>query len=180
MELDLSGLFTTKTEALSFSTRLSSISEKIYQTSFSLEKALTEEFGIEKKEKFMVLIRENKIHPDANSELKSFIDTIIEKIASLPVMTVTIAFEPPAKTLISFSQWFILNLNKQILFDIHVDPTLIAGAALTFQGKFTDLSIRPQFDQILTKVLAPPQSPPSPQLSTSQPPEHKPVNISIS
>ncbi len=156
MELDLSPFFTTRSEATSFSSRLSLISEKIYQTTFNLEKALAEEFGIEKKEEFMILIRENKIHPDASSELKSFIDEIIKKITTIPVMTITLAFEPNAKTLINFSQWFLINLNKQILFDIHVDPTLIAGAALTFQGKFTDLSVRPQFDQILNKTLSPP------------------------
>lgn len=152
-QLDLSYFFTTKAQAYDFSARLSTISDKIYQTSFNLEKNLIDEFGIQKKEKFMTLLRDNKIPVESNSQMKAFLDTLLEKISKLPVLILTISVEPDTKTLASLSEWFVLNLNKQILLDINIDNRLIAGASIKFQGKAMDFSIRPQFEKILENCL---------------------------
>jgi len=153
MELDLSVFFSTKAQAQSFSSGLSALSEKIYQTGFNIENILLNEFGIEKKEKFLKILRENNINTQSASELKTFIDKLILQIAQLPVLTLTIAFEPKEANLKIFAEWFVLNLNKQVIFDIVIDASLIGGAALTYKGKFMDYSIRPEFEKIADKIL---------------------------
>jgi ATP synthase delta (OSCP) subunit len=154
--IDLSSFFTTKSEAGFFSSRLSAISEKIYQTNFDLEKTLTEELGMQKKEKFLSLLKENNIATGSNSGLKNFIAQLINNISKLPVLALTIPFEPNERSLQTFSQWFLLNINKQVLFVINVDPDLIAGAVIKYKGKFVNLSIRPQFDQIVQNLMSKP------------------------
>lgn len=153
--MDLSDFFKTRSEAVDFSSRLSSITEKIYQTNFDLEQTLMDTIGIQKKEAFIKLVRDNNIKPEVPSDLKAFIDKLQAKIPTIPVISLAIAFEPKEQTLKAFSEWFVLNIGKQVIFDIVIDPQLIAGAAITINGKFYDQSIRTQFAQILKDVVSP-------------------------
>lgn len=153
--LDLSSFFTTKGEAKMFSVQLSSVADRVYKTGFDLDKILTEELGIQKKEKFIKLMKDNNISPDYNQGLIIFIEKITKLISDIPVITVTVAFEPTYKTLKSMSEWFVINLNKHFVFDIIVDPAIIAGSVINFKGKFIDLSIRPQVEQVITKNIPP-------------------------
>jgi hypothetical protein len=153
-DLDLSGFFATNVEAADFLTRLSAISEEIYRTDFDLEKALIEQFGIRKADKFNILLRNSKISPSSNSALKDILDKIREKVSSMPVISLTLAFEPGEETLKSLSDWFPLNINRQVLLDIKVDTNLIAGAYISFNGKYSDSSVKPIFDQTYKEILA--------------------------
>lgn len=139
---------------MDFSARLSAIVSKIFQTNFSLETELAEQFGIQKKDKFLSLLRDKGINPSSNTQLKDFLGKLQEKALSLPVLSLSIAFEPKEETLTYLSEWFVQNQHKQILFDLTVDPDLIAGAAVSYQGKYLDFSIRPVFSKILEEKLS--------------------------
>jgi len=152
-EISLSDFFHTKAQATDFSMHLATISENIYNTHFDLEKALTEHLGIKKKDLFISLLRDNKVNIYVNSELKSFFDKIQEAISNLPLLSLTIAFEPTEETLKILSEWLVLNIHKEVLFDITIDTKIIAGATISFSGKYTDQSIKTRFDQIFKDVL---------------------------
>lgn len=153
--LDLSYFFKTKLQAGDFSTRLATISQQIYETHFSLETALVDAFGMQKKDKFIVLLRDNAVNTDSPTALKEFLDKLQEKIAALPVLSLTIAFEPKEQTLITISEWFLLHMKRQVLFETITDPQLIAGAAITFNGKFLDFSVKSKFEGILNSIVKP-------------------------
>lgn len=153
--LDLSYFFQTKSQANDFLARISTISDQTYTTNFDLEKSLMEQFGLEKKDKFIALLRDNQINSKSASELKAFLTTLQNKITSLPALSITIAFEPKAQTLKALSDWFVLNLHHQMLFEITVDPKMIAGATFTFNGKHMDFSIKPKFEKIVAAALQP-------------------------
>lgn len=151
--LDLSSFFNTKPQAQDFSTRLAGIAQKIFETSFNPEAALLDQFGIEKKDDFMVLMRNNNVNGQSRKAIKEFIDAIQSKISSLPVLSIVMAFEPKDKTLRVLSQWFIVNTKKQMLFEIKVDPTIVGGAAMYVGGQYLDYSIKPKFDNIVNEIL---------------------------
>jgi hypothetical protein len=154
VKLDLSDFFTTKAQAVDFTTRLSTISQAIYATDFNLEEALIDQFGLQKKDKFIALLRNNEIKVDSPTALQEFLNQVGSLVSSLPTTSLTLAFEPDEEVLHEFSKWFFLNTSHQVLFDIQVDPNLIAGAAVSYNGKYKDLSVKPQFDQILAAALA--------------------------
>jgi len=147
--IDLSDLFTTKAEATDFMSRLSAISSTLFQTNFNLDKALTEHFGINKKDRFIAIMRESNINRESFPAVKDFLFLLMTKINSLPVLSLTVAFEPHEETLKGVSEWFFINMKKQVLFDISINRRLVAGAAITYNGKFYDFSIKPVFDRIL-------------------------------
>jgi hypothetical protein len=156
--LDFSDFFTTKAQASEFTTRIATLSEMTYQTNFNLEQVLMEQFGIEKKDKFMRLLQDANVNTQSATTLKAFFDKMREEVAALPVLPLTIAFEPTDQTLKLLSGWINLNVKKQIIFDISVNRHLVAGAAITFNGKFLDFSFKERFDKIVQSILATPAS----------------------
>jgi F0F1-type ATP synthase delta subunit len=151
--LDLSELFNTKAQAEDFSNRLTMISSKIFATQFNPEAAFLDNFGIKKKDAFMTLLRNNNVNPESRLAIKDFIEKIQTKIANMTVISLILAFEPKEETLQAFSSWFVINVNKQVLFDVTVDKTLVAGAAIRSGGKYLDFSIRPVLAKITSEVL---------------------------
>lgn len=150
--IDLSDLFHTKAQADDFSIRLGLITKKIFETSFNPETALLEHFGIKKRDIFMTMLRDNHVNPDSRLSIKEFIEKIQAKILALPVLSIILAFEPKEQTLQALSSWFMLNTNKQVLFDISVDPGLVAGAAIYSKGRYLDFSIRSVFNKSVQEI----------------------------
>lgn len=150
--LDLSDFFKTKAEAIDFSQKLSTVGQKIFETNFNLERILMEQIGLQKKEKFISLLRENNVNISSNAALKEFFDIIQNKISYLPVLSITLAFNPTEETLQALSDWFVLN-KKQVLFEISVDKRLVAGVAIYYNSKYLDFSIKSRFENILNSIL---------------------------
>jgi len=152
-QLDLSDLFTTRAEANDFLARINTISEMLFKTDFNLEKVLIEQLGINKGDRFLTILRENNINVSSTQAIKIFFHTLSEKILAMPVIALTVAFEPQAQTLKAVSEWFVINMKQQMLFDITVDRKIVGGAAVTYNGKFFDFSIRQTFERIMQNYL---------------------------
>lgn len=151
--IDLTDLFTTKTEANDFLARLTSVSEKFFQTNFELEKELHQHFGVTKTDKLLMILHQNNVPAESLPAVKDFFFILMAKISSLPIMTLTLAFEPQEQTLTAVSEWFFINMHRQMLFEIVVDANIVAGAHIRYNGKFFDFSVRSTFDRILTDYL---------------------------
>ncbi len=154
-QIDLSEFFITKSQAMDFIQNLNNITDEMYEVNFNLEASLTKEFGIQKKDKFVELLRNLKMTNASNEVLKELVVNIEETVKKIPILSLTIAFEPDETTLKSFLQWFLFTLNRQVIIDIKVDRNIIAGAAINFNGRFKDYSIKPLFDQIIQDKLFP-------------------------
>lgn len=155
--IDLSELFNTRPQAVDFSARLTFIIKQIFAKEFNPEKILLSQLGIEKKDALMTLMRDNNVNPQSRLDIKGFLEKIQEKIASMQVISLILAFEPRESTLKALSQWFLLNMNRQVLLDIKVDKTLIGGAAILSNGKYLDYSIRPDFERAFNATFVRPK-----------------------
>src|SRR5579885_883190 len=107
--LNLSDFFKTKAEAQQFSERISAVIEKIFQNDFNLENALTEYFGIQKKDLLLKLFQNNNVPLESHTAIKAFLTTILEKCTHLVTLGITIAFEPDAQTVTVLSNWCEMN-----------------------------------------------------------------------
>ncbi|MGI8419442.1 MAG: F0F1 ATP synthase subunit delta [Candidatus Levyibacteriota bacterium] len=154
-QLNLTAFFTTKSQANEFATRLNAFSESVYHTNFSLEKDSLHYLGMKKSEAFLKLMQDNNIATDSASAIKSFIAKLQVTIKSLPLLTITIAFEPNEEVLHTLADWFVMNLNKQFLLEILIDPALVAGAIIKYKGAFMDASSKLLVEKIMQQNLAP-------------------------
>jgi hypothetical protein len=176
--VNLSRFFKTKSEARSFSVRLAKVSGRIFETNFHLEPALSDEFGLQRKELFMTLLHEQNINLDKPSAIKDFLTLLQNQINAMPVLSLSIACEPNEMTLKTLSDWFLLSLKRQVLFDITVEPSLIAGLAIHYNGKYLDYSIRPTFAKVISEMRSLPAAPP--QITPSQAPATPPQPVASS
>lgn len=144
--LDLSGFFTTKPQAIDFSARLATIADNLYESNFNLEEELQKNLGVSKKDKFMTLLRNNEISIGSNSVLADFFTKIRNTISSLETVTLTIALQPDQESLKEIADWFPLNLDRQVLIDIQIDPEIVAGAIIGYKGKRFNASIKKLFE----------------------------------
>jgi F0F1-type ATP synthase delta subunit len=163
-DLNLSEFFTTKAEATEFSVKLDQIMASIFETKFELDQVLGKYFSISQKDKFLKFLRVNKIDPKRPTDLKQFFEKIKETVAGMKVLNLKLAFDPSEKTLMNFSAWFRMNVKKQFLFEITVDPKLVAGVEINFNGKYLDLTLRKTIEQIFN-----PQTPALPQVTKAAP-----------
>ncbi len=171
--LDFSDFFKTSAEAKDFSARLSIISQKIFDTDFNLEKVLNEHLGIYKKDRFIAFIRDHQVKIETTIDLKNFLTKIQEKISFLPVINLTLAFEPNEQTMQTLADWFLLN-NKEVVFNITVDPSLIAGIAIYYNSKFIDYSVKSRFEQIIKEAITPPAQ--TTKVQVAEPAEYQSTN----
>lgn len=152
-DVDFSIFCKTRTQANDFLMRLSAISSEIFAANFNLEDSLTEHLGLQKKDKLLIVLRDKKVNTASGTELKNFLSKMQEHVSLLPVLSMIIAIEPKEKTLDMLSEWFLLNKQKQVLFDLIYEPGLIGGAAIAYKGKYLDYSIKPLFTKILNEVI---------------------------
>ncbi len=152
-QIVLSDFFTTKSQANDFNSRLSAFAANIYDVGFNLEKNFEAQFGPIKRDKFLTLIRENEIPVESTQALNKFVTRVQETISSMEVASLTLAIEPNDELLKAISDWFFLNLKKQVLLEILVDSNLIAGAIVSYNGKLLDSSIKSVFDNICVSNL---------------------------
>ena len=181
-QIDLSDFFKTKAEATDFAARLGAVSAMIYHTGFNLEQELIRQFGLRKKDRFLTILRENNISIESTQAIKEFFTKLQQMAASIPVLSIILPFEPTDQTLAVLSDWCMLNIKKQMLFDLQVDQRLIGGAAIQYNGKYLDFSVRPKVEATIRTLLAQeseqgkqqvPTPPPSP--ATHQSTEHMTV-----
>ena len=60
-------------------------------------------------------------------------------------MKLTLAFEPDRTSLQKIWLWASQNIAKNIVLDLDYDSQLIAGAVITWNGKYRDASYLPKY-----------------------------------
>jgi len=149
---DFSDFFVTKLQANDFCGRISGISQQVYEAGFDLSAKLATEFGVVKRDKLMMLLREDGDLTD-NRSIQKWLEKIISQTKSLPTVTLTVAFVPNDKNLKHISSWLLQNLNKQVLIEFNVDRSILAGARVNYNGKYSDQSVLASYQKVLEKEI---------------------------
>lgn len=76
-----------------------------------------------------------------------------KEITQLKILTVYLTFEPDDDTLIQIGAMVRKQFNNVALLDIKHDPSLIAGAALVWNGIYKDYSLRSTIGQKKELIL---------------------------
>jgi F0F1-type ATP synthase delta subunit len=70
-------------------------------------------------------------------------------LLSLPVVKLTIAFEPNQRLVDKLATFFSSIGRENVIFDILVDRNIVAGAVLEVNGAYRDYSVSKQIDQVI-------------------------------
>jgi hypothetical protein len=73
---------------------------------------------------------------------------IKEEILTLPVVRLTLAIEPTEELVEDMVNWLRNKCNPKMVLDIYRDSLIVAGAIVTYNGKFADYSMAMKMDSV--------------------------------
>lgn len=82
--------------------------------------------------------------------VKAFLSTIQQILTEAPVLHVTLSSEPTQDLLETMSTWARQELDSHSLLAISLDPGILGGICLSYNGHFLDLSVRSELDSYFT------------------------------
>lgn len=76
-----------------------------------------------------------------------YINALILQLQKLPVIELALSQHPTVAMLIKISEWLNKNLKIQTLITYKVDPSIIAGTKIGYNGLYKDYSIGNQLNK---------------------------------
>ena len=103
-------------------------------------------------------LREYDLRKIKDPDLTKLLNDWKSELEALKVLKLSLAFEPNEMILQKLWSWANQNISKNIILDIESDPSLVAGAIVTWNGHYRDYSYRGTlatniFDQIWKALI---------------------------
>jgi F0F1-type ATP synthase delta subunit len=76
-----------------------------------------------------------------SADPKAYFEGLAKSIEELEVLGLEVAVEPTGEMMQKIYDWVLTNLGKQVILDVSINPVIIAGAKISFNGKFIDNSL---------------------------------------
>jgi hypothetical protein len=79
------------------------------------------------------------------TDREAYLKKLRSLAVALPSVTLVLAYDPPYSSIELFSRYIKKEKGSSVLIRIQYNPELLAGAQIVSDGKYKDLSLRPQF-----------------------------------
>lgn len=93
-----------------------------------------------------------KIKEDKKDEVLFFLRSLRNYLLSLPIVNLEIAFSPSLETVSKISQWFEENLKRKFILDFKINPRIVAGVIVEYQGKILNFSVLKEVKKEIEKL----------------------------
>ena len=117
---------------------------------------LSEKLKGKTREEFRGLVekleKENS-HFRSPSEQFSFFQNLKKNLKKIPELKLELAFQPSIEFLIKIKQWFKEKNQREVILDLSVNPEVVGGAIIEYQGKYLNLSVGKKIDELFSKEL---------------------------
>lgn len=97
------------------------------------------------------LAQKNNVSFENLEQVKEFLGHVKTFIRNIPVVTIEVAFSPSEETIANLSNYIAIYIKRAVLFDIVVNKKLVAGATLSYNGRYKDYSLKKKFDEALRR-----------------------------
>ena len=94
-----------------------------------------------------------KIAEKKSGQEKEEVSKLEKKLRALPEIKLEIAFFPKDNFLNRISQWLQKEIGQKVILDITVNPKVVAGATIEYQGNWRDFSLAKKIDQLFSNKL---------------------------
>lgn len=136
----------TKDEANRFIAEIDQLLNSYFRVGESKrEEILTSKISYPSAQLFKTIIA--KLAGD-HAQFEKFLSDLKAEIQSLPVCSITIAFDPSESTLNLISQWVRNNISTHAILDVLSDSSIIGGAKIALGGKYKDMSIKSRLEDL--------------------------------
>lgn len=143
---DITHIVQTKDEAIQLQIEIANLIEALFSNK-PFEELVDEQIQYGKKEKLTSLLWKYNIDIKNILQTQHFLQEVKDIIATLPIVTVTIAFSPKKQQITTFSTLLYMHIKKPVLLDIFVDKLLIGGVIIAYNGIYKDYSVKRQVEE---------------------------------
>ena len=119
----------------------------LYNANINVAEELSVILPHDVKESFLSIVHGSGIDTKDSQALHLLILDIKNKIQAIPVMGLTLAYEPTEKDLRDFSSFLFTNIGMQVVFHVVRDEGILGGCKIEFAGRIADYSLKKELDQ---------------------------------
>lgn len=105
------------------------------------------------KERYLNAIHTSGLDIRDSKGVQLFLADLKNKLKAMPVMGLVLSYLPNEKDLRSYASFLFTNLERQVVFDVRLDSSLIGGCLIEFNGRIADYSISKTLDEYVKKNL---------------------------
>lgn len=147
--ISISPYISTSYHLLEFSSALDRLERAFFQNKKPTA-AIDSEIPFPLSENFKKMAGENEINLENIEEANAFVNKIREELRMIKPLTLTLGIQPTLDMIKEINHWIITNLKQVVALDFVIDPDVIAGAKVEFDGKIQDFSIKKEILNNLT------------------------------
>ena len=119
---------------------LDALSRLSFQTHIDIKKSIFEIFTYTQATQFCAYFASKNIDFANPHSVAAEIEVIRKALAACETVILHIAFKPKLSILARIVEAIETALGQKVLLDIHVNPSLIAGAVIEYKGLYRDYS----------------------------------------
>jgi hypothetical protein len=90
-------------------------------------------------------------NPTNLEEQEAFFSTLYEEIAACPILTLTLAIYPTENTIQHIASFIKEQISYRTILEIVTDKTILGGAVIIYNGRFTDNSLQKKLQEYFVK-----------------------------
>jgi len=114
----------------------------LFASNLPLEKALAEFSKKDLESKLIGSFSINFFKQFNSQNVTQLLKDLNDQVNKFQLLTITIPVFLPEHEVIRIGHYLRTNFNSKFLIELKVDPSLIAGAALTYGGNYRDYSLK--------------------------------------
>lgn len=99
-------------------------------------------------------IETKNLEPTGDEGQKRFLEELVAQLKKLTLAKVTLAFEPNDEFVAKLSSEITGIVGKKVIIDISVEPKIVGGLLLEYQGHYRDYSLRSKVDEFVKQRVA--------------------------
>ena len=100
---------------------------------------------------FAIINNLNLLSDEDRDKTGSFMDDLL---AHAPIVHISFATDPSAAFMSKITTWFRTNIDRLVLVNVGLEPTIAAGCTLRTDNQFHDFSLRRHFDEQRSFLLS--------------------------
>lgn len=141
-DLTVLDFLVTKGDVAQFVSQLDRLEQSLFNVHESIEKKAEEIFSHDELEALKTLMKNQAISFENRDQVRQFIHELVTGLNTALSLNLVVAIEPTEKTLREISAWISQNNNVKVFLNLTVDPSIIGGAVIEYNGSYRDYSLK--------------------------------------
>lgn len=83
----------------------------------------------------------------SSKDPKDYLEGLEKMLSSVEQVKIQVAYQLSAKSLASIRDWVSKNITEFVVLDIYYNPSIIAGAAISYKGKYYGSTVSAKIDE---------------------------------